>query len=46
MEYYPAITKQEIMLLAATWMHLEIIMLSECPTKEGKYHIPLLICGI
>ena len=46
MESYPAITKHEIMLFAATWMDLEIIMLSECQTKEDKYHIPLLICGI
>ena len=29
MEYYPAIKKNEIMPFAATWMDLEIIILSE-----------------
>ena len=29
MEYYAAIKKNEIMLFAATWMDLEIIILSE-----------------
>ena len=29
MEYYSAIKKNEIMPLAATWMHLEMIILSE-----------------
>ena len=29
MEYYSAIKKNKIMLLAATWMYLEIVMLSE-----------------
>ena len=29
MEYYPAIKKTEIMPFAATWMDLEIIILSE-----------------
>ena len=29
MEYYSAIKRKEIMALAATWMDLEIIMLSE-----------------
>ena len=29
MEYYSAIQKHEIMTLAATWMDLEIIILSE-----------------
>ena len=29
MEYYSAIKKNEIMLFAATWMQLEIIILSE-----------------
>ena len=39
MEYYSAI-KNEIMLFAATWIQLEIIILSEVSQKEkGKYHI-------
>ena len=29
MEYYAAIKKNEIMIFAATWMDLEIIILSE-----------------
>ena len=45
MEYYSAINKNEIMPFAATWMGLEIIILSEVSQKEkDKYHISL-ICG-
>ena len=29
MEYYPAIKKNEIMPFAATWMHLEIIIITK-----------------
>ena len=40
MEYYSAIKNNEIMPLAATWMDLEIIILSEVNQKEkDKYHI-------
>ena len=42
MKYHSAIKKKEIMLFAATWMKLEITILSE---KE-KYHRVSLICGI
>ena len=47
MEYYSAIRKNEIMLYAATWMDLEIIVLSEVSrTEKDKYHMILFICGI
>ena len=39
MEYYSAIKKNETMPFAATWMDLEIIILSE--DEKGKYHISL-----
>ena len=47
MEYYSAIKKDEIMPFAATWMDLEIIILSEVSqTEKDKYHMILLICRI
>ena len=47
MEYYSAIRKNKIMPFAATWMQLEIIILSEVSQKEkDKYHMTSLICGI
>ena len=47
MEYHSAIKKNEIMPFAATWMDLEIIMLSEVSqTEKDKYHRRSLICGI
>ena len=47
MEYYSAIKKNEIMPFAATWLQLEIIILSEVSQKEkDKYHMISLICGI
>ena len=45
MEYYSAIKKNKIMPFAATWMQLEIIILSEVSQKD-KYHIISLTCGI
>ena len=36
MEYYSAIKKNEIMPLAATWMELEIIILSELRQKDRQ----------
>ena len=47
MEYYSAIKKNEIMPFAATWMQLEVIILSEISQEEkDKYHMISLICGI
>ena len=44
MEYYSAIKKNKIMSLAATWMGLEIVILSEVSqTEKEKYHMILLI---
>ena len=34
MEYYSAITKNEIMTFAATWMDLEILILSEVRQRK------------
>ena len=46
-EYYSAMKKNEIMPFVATWMDLEIIMLSEVSqTEKDKYHMISLICGI
>ena len=47
MEYYSAIEKHEIMPFAATWMDLDIIILSEVSqTEKDKYHMISFICGI
>ena len=47
MEYCSAMKKNKIMPFAATWMQLEIIILSEASQKEkDKYHMISLICGI
>ena len=47
MEYYSTIKKIEIMSFAATWMDLEIIILSEVSQKKkDKYQMISLICGI
>ena len=44
MEYYSAIKKNEITPLAATWMDLENVILSQ--TEKEKYHMTSLICGL
>ena len=47
MEYYSAIQRTEIIPFVATWMQLEIIILSEVSQKEkDKYHMISLIGGI
>ena len=43
-DYYSVVKKNEIMPSAATWRHLEIIILSE--VRRDKYHMISLICGI
>ena len=45
--HYSTIKKKIIMLLAATWMDLEIGILSEVSqTQKDKFHMILLICGV
>ena len=47
MEYYSAIKKNDIMPLAATWMELKNLILSEMSQKDkDKYHMISLITGI
>ena len=43
--YYSATKKNEIMPFAATWMDLEMVILSEMSEKE-KCHMVSLISGI
>ena len=46
MEYYSAIKKNEMMPFAATWMDLEIIILSEVSQAEKDKYMISLVCGI
>ena len=47
MEYYSTIKKSEMMPLAATWMGLETVILSEVSQAEQeKYCMTSFICGI
>ena len=47
MEYYSAIKKNKIMPFAATWMQLEILILSEVSQeKKAKYYVISFISGI
>ena len=44
---YSAIKNNGIMPFAATWIKLEIVILSEGNQKEkDKYHVVSLICGM
>ena len=45
-EYYSAIRRNEIMPFAATWVGLEIVILSDLSqTEKKKYHMTFT-CGI
>lgn len=44
--YYSAIKKTNIIPFAATWVALEIIILSEVHQKETQMLCDILICGI
>ena len=47
MEYYSTIKKNEIMPFEATWMNLEIVILSEAnQTKKEKSTVSYLIYGV
>ena len=47
MEYYSAIKTNEIMPFTATWLNLEILILSEVSQKEkDKYQMIALICRV
>ena len=46
-DYYSGIEKNEVMPFAATWMDIEMIILSEeSQTEKDKCHVIALICGI
>ena len=42
MEYYSAIKKNDIMPLAATWMELENLILSEMSQKDKDKYLSLI----
>ena len=46
MEYYSAIKKDEIRPFAATWMDLEIVIVSEVSQTEKDKYMIVLVCGI
>ena len=46
MEYYSAIKKNEIMPFVATWMDLEITILSKVSQTEKDKYMISLTCGI
>ena len=46
MKYYSVIKRNEILLFAATWMDLEIIILSEISQTQKDSYMISFICGI
>ena len=47
MEYYSVVKRNKIMPSVATWMDLEIIVLSEVNhIQKDKYHMTSILCGI
>ena len=47
MKFHSAIKKNEIMPFTATWMDLDIVILSKVSQKEkDKNHVISLTCGI
>ena len=47
MEYYSAIKKNKIIPFTATWMNLEIVILSKISqTEKKKYPMAAIICEI
>ena len=47
MEYYSAIKKHKIMSFTATWMQLEILILSEVKSeRERQMPCDIHICGV
>ena len=46
-EYYSVIRKNEMMPFEATWMDLEIVIVSKISQKaQDRYYMISLICGI
>ena len=46
MEYYSAISRNEIESFVETWMDLETVIQSEvCRKRKNKYHILTHVCG-
>ena len=44
--YYSAIKRNERMPFAATWMDLEIVIMSEVISEKEKYRLTFFICEI
>ena len=46
MKYYSSIKTNKIMPFGATWMDLDIVIMSEVSqTQKDKYHMILVTCG-